>query len=166
MQVHSIFPGQGKKIQTVGLAAFISAAVLFALGFVLMLTAQGALMGHQLPLILMTVAAVDMCFAAALTAGDMPGAERVRLRTLSVVGAIVVVVAATMIASNFRVGAFEIVILLAVLAGAPGLFKLGEMTGAKLKASEKAAPKAEAKSAAVQKTASEAPEGEGGATAG
>jgi hypothetical protein len=95
----------------------------------------------------------------------MPAAETVRLRTLSVVGAIVVVVAATLISASFRVGAFEIAIMLVAVAGAPGLFKLGEIMGAKLKASEKAAPKAEAKSAAVQKTAAEAAKGGEGGTA-
>jgi 4-amino-4-deoxy-L-arabinose transferase-like glycosyltransferase len=149
MQVQSIFSGKGDKVQTVGLAAFIGAAILFALGFILMLAADGAFMSRQLPLILMTVAAIDICFAAALSSVDLPSVEKTRLRALSIMGAIVVVIAATLIASNFRAGAFEIVIMLVALGGAPGMFKLGEIAGVKLKTSaapaakKQAAPKAE-----------------------
>lgn len=142
MQVQSMFSGQGKKIQTVSMAAFIGAAVLFALGFILMLAADSVLMGHQLPLILMTVAAIDICFAAALSSIELPSAEKIRLRTLSIMGALVVVIAATLLTSSFRVGAFEIVIMLVAVGGAPGLYKLGEIVGAKLKSEEKPAAKA------------------------
>ncbi len=165
MQVQSIFPGQGKKIQTVGMAAFIGAAVLFALGFILMLTAEGALMGHQLPLILMAMAAVDMCFAAALTSMDLPAVEKTRLRTLSILGAVVVVIAATLVSASFRVGIFETVIMLLAVGGAYGLYKLGEIMGPKLKEAETGAakPAPAGEEAATATSAREATEGgEGG----
>lgn len=141
MQVQSKSPDQEKRIQALGMAAFIGAGVLFALGFVLMLTTDGVLMSRQLPLMLMTVAAIDVCFAAALSALDVPAVEKTRLRTLSIVGAIVVVIAATLIASNFSVGAFEIVVMLVGLGGAPGMYKLGEIVGSKLKTAETTAAK-------------------------
>jgi len=164
-----MIPGQSKKVQTVGLSAFIGAAVLFALGFVLMLTGSGTMMKHQLPLILMTIAAIDVCFAAALSSIDVPAAEKTRLRALSIVGAVVVVIAATMIAASFKVGAFEIVIMLVAVGGAPGMFKIGEFVGAKLKASDTSPAKPTAKEAApaaeaVQKTAAEETPSDGEST--
>ncbi|MFP4003775.1 MAG: hypothetical protein ACLFV8_08370, partial [Alphaproteobacteria bacterium] len=143
MQVQSMFSGQGKKSQTVGMAAFIGAAVLFALGFILMLASNSALMGYQLPLVLMTIAAIDMSFATALSAAEVPAAERTRLRTLSIVGAIVVVMAATLITAP-AVGVFEIVLMLVALGGAPGMYTLGETVAAKLKSADKPAPQAAA----------------------
>lgn len=166
MQTRSMSPEQRKQFGRFSIAGFVVAGVLFGLGFILMLAGNSVLIAHDIALILMTAGAIALCFAAAFSSGEVPPAEKTRLRALSILGSVVVVMAATFIASNFRVGTFEIVLMLVAVGGAWGMYRLGEIMSAKFGSAGKSASAPDRDTHATGATAREASDsGEGGGSA-